>query len=120
MTLKECYTEMGGNYDEVIGRLHSERLVQKFALKFLDDPSYDLLQKSLESGSYEEAFRASHTINGVCQNLGLTKLYESSHALTESLRNGYSADVDGFAETVTADYRQTVDALRRFKESVEG
>ena len=39
MTLKECYEKMEANYDEVIGRLRSERLVQKFALKFLDDPS---------------------------------------------------------------------------------
>ena len=43
MTLKECYAAMGGDYDEVIGRLRSERLVQKFVLKFLDDGSYDLL-----------------------------------------------------------------------------
>ena len=42
MTLKECYEKMEANYDEVIGRLRSERLVQKFALKFLDDPSYQL------------------------------------------------------------------------------
>ena len=43
MTLKECYAALGGDYDEVIGRLRSERLVQKFVLKFLDDGSYDLL-----------------------------------------------------------------------------
>lgn len=120
MTLKECYAAMGGNYDEVIGRLHSERLVQKFALKFLDDPSYALLCTSLENKNYEEAFRASHTIKGVCQNLALTKLYESSNRLTESLRNGYTPDVEDFAAAVTADYQQITDALRRFRESVEG
>ena len=62
MTLKECYEKMEANYDEVIGRLRSERLVQKFALKFLDDPSYQLLITSMEEKNYEEAFRAAHTI----------------------------------------------------------
>ena len=48
MTLQECYAAMGGNYEDVIGRLRSERLVQKFVLKFLDDGSYSLLCQSLE------------------------------------------------------------------------
>ena len=43
MTLQECYTAMGGNYEDAIGRLRSERLVRKFVLKFLDDGSYNLL-----------------------------------------------------------------------------
>ena len=40
MTLRECYDALGGSYDEVLGRLRSERLVQKFVLKFLADGSY--------------------------------------------------------------------------------
>ena len=71
MTLQECYAAMGGNYEDVIGRLRSERLVQKFVLKFLDDGSYSLLCQSLEEKNYEEAFRAAHTIKGVCQNLSI-------------------------------------------------
>ena len=46
MTLQECYAAMGGNYEDAIGRLRSERLVQKFVLKFLDDGSYHLLCRS--------------------------------------------------------------------------
>ena len=49
MTLQECYAAMGGNYNEVMGRLRTERLVQKFVLKFLDDGSYDLLCASMEA-----------------------------------------------------------------------
>ena len=37
MTIEQCYREMGGNYAEVCGRLPSQRLVVKFARKFLDD-----------------------------------------------------------------------------------
>ena len=37
MTLQELYTEIGGDYNEVRGRLPSDKFIQKFVLKFLDD-----------------------------------------------------------------------------------
>ena len=120
MTLQECYAAMGGSYDEVIGRLRSERLVQKFVLKFADDGSYDLLCRSLEEKNYEEAFRAAHTIKGVCQNLSIQKLQDSSSRLCESLRNGYTPEADALAEEVRADYAQTVDAIRSFQKESAG
>ena len=115
MTLQECYAAMGGSYDEVIGRLRSERLVQKFVLKFLNDGSSDLLCKSLEAKDYEEAFRAAHTIKGVCQNLSISKLQDSSSRLCEALRNGYTPEADALARETAADYQRTVDAIRAFQ-----
>ncbi len=117
MTLKECYAELGGNYDAVIGRLRSERIVQKFVLKFPADGSFKLLHSSLDAGDYQEAFRAAHTIKGVCQNLGFDKLYESSHELTESLRNGLSPETEGWLSKVDSDYKTTIDAIERFQTS---
>ena len=111
MTLKECYTQLEGDYESVLARLRSERMVQKFVLKFLNDKSYELLTTSLEAGNYEEAFRAAHTIKGVCQNLSFTKLYESSHLLTENLRSGYGPESDELVQRVSADYRQTRTAI---------
>ena len=64
MTLKECYAALGGDYDEAMGRLRSERLVQKFVLKFLEDGSYRLLQDSLAAGDRNEAFRAARVVAG--------------------------------------------------------
>ena len=120
MTLQECYAAMSGNYDDAIGRLRSERLVQKFVLKFLDDGSYDLLCRSLEEKNYEEAFRAAHTIKGVCQNLSIDKLQASSSRLCEALRNGYTPEADALAEETAEDYRQTVAAIRAFQEASVG
>ncbi len=117
MTLQECYAAMGGNYEDVIGRLRSERLVQKFVLKFVDDGSYGLLCRSLEEKNYEEAFRAAHTIKGVCQNLGFTRLGDSSSALTESLRSGWTPEADRLLEQTKADYQNTVTPLQSLKDS---
>ncbi len=116
MTLETCYATMGADYNDVLGRLRSERLVQKFVLKFLDDKSFDLLCSSFAAGNYEDAFRASHTIKGMCQNLSFTKLMESSSELTESLRGGSpSPQSEELLRRVIDDYRMTADAIRAFE-----
>ena len=115
MTLQECYAAMGADYQEAVGRLRSERLIQKFALKFLDDGSYNLLVTSMESGDWGEAFRAAHTIKGVSQNLSFTQLGKSSSELTESLRNGKTPASDALYEQVKADYAKTVETLKAFQ-----
>ena len=51
MTLQECYAMFGGDYEGVVSRLRSEKTVKKFALKFLNDKSYELLCSSLEAGA---------------------------------------------------------------------
>ena len=122
MTLKECYAALGGNYDEVIGRLRSERLVQKFVLKFLNDGSYQLLQDSLAGGDREEAFRAAHTIKGVCANLAFTDLLESSERLTEALRDGKPPEPgeEQLLAKVTEDYERARQAIQAFQEGIGG
>lgn len=119
MTLKECYNTFGGDYESVLGRLISERLVQKFAVKFLDDKSFDILKESLESGNYEEAFRAAHTLKGICQNLSFSKLLESSSSLTEALRNKEYGKTDELFSKTQADYIKTVTAINAFKSENE-
>ena len=122
MTLKECYTAMGGDYDEVMGRLRSEKLVQKFVLKFLNDGSYQLLLDSLAAGDRDEAFRAAHTIKGVCANLAFNTLLASSEELTEALRDGKPPQPgeEELVARVKADYERTRQAIQAYQEGAGG
>ena len=61
MTVKECYEQMGSDYEGVLGRMGSEAMIKRFALKFLQDPSFNNLKENLEKNDGEEAFRAAHT-----------------------------------------------------------
>ena len=88
MTLKEAYESVESNYDNVLKRLGSEGMIKRFAVKFIDDPTFGELKNALAAGDGESAFRAAHTMKGICLNLGFDKLYEVSAALTEQLR-GY-------------------------------
>ncbi len=118
MTIQECYAALGGDYEDVIGRLRSERLVQKFVLKFPDDGSYRLLLSSLEEGNDAEAFRAAHTIKGMCQNLSFTRLANSSSELTEALRRGDREAALALLPQVKEDYERTTAAIAGFKAAI--
>jgi HPt (histidine-containing phosphotransfer) domain-containing protein len=107
---------MGGDYNGVTARLGGEKLVKKFIVRFLDDSSYDNLKTSLADNNIEDAFRAAHTLKGVCQNLSLTKLYESSCAVTEALRGKQPEKAEKMMSGLSADYEQTVLAIKTFKQ----
>mgnify|MGYP004543659983 FL=1 len=116
MTVKECYESMESDYEGVLGRMGSEGLVRRFALKFPDDPSYLNLEKAIQEQNVEEAFRAAHTLKGVCLNLGFDRLYKVSAELTEKLRgrelNGYEA----LYGKVQDEYKNTIAAIRKLEE----
>ncbi len=120
MTVKECYTKLGGDYEGVVGRFRGEERVQRFALKFLSDSSYEELCQALEAQNVADAFRAAHTLKGVAQNLGFTPLYQSSHEMTEALRDGHPGDVSALLQQIRADYEQTVAALNGLKAEQQG
>lgn len=115
MTLRECYEKMSGDYEGTLGRLGSEKLVERFALKFLADGSYTLLEDSIAEGNYSEAFRAAHTLKGVSLNLGFTQLFKVSDELTEALRDGAKPDNDILIENVKNEYQRTVGLLKELQ-----
>ena len=69
------YAAIDGDYKAVMERLPSADFVRRFALKFLQDDSFPNLKKALEAQDAPTAFRAAHTLKGVCQNLGFDALY---------------------------------------------
>ena len=105
MTVRECYEELGSDFDKVLSRLVSEALVKKFALKFLDDPSFGQLETALADKDAETAFRAAHTLKGICLNLGFDNLFAPSQELTEGTDELFAA--------VEKEYDRTCEALRK-------
>ena len=77
MTLQEFYARVGGDYSATLSRLPSEALIKKFVLKYPGDPSFEQLRAALDAQDWELAFRASHTLKGVAQNLGMDRLYKA-------------------------------------------
>ena len=119
MTIEECYRELGGSYTEVSSRLPSVKLIEKFIGKFLDDSSFDTLCNEMEAGNRGEAFRAAHTMKGVCANLGFTRLLDSVARLTDALRpetDAIPAEAVPLMEDVRRAYQATTAAIRNYME----
>lgn len=86
MTLEQVYAAIGGDYKGVMERLPSADFVRRFALKFLQDDSF--------------------------QNLGFDALYVPSSALTEALRGGSLDGADELFPPVEKEYQRVVEALK--------
>lgn len=112
MTLEAFYNTIGSDYKAALLRMgNSEKMLGRFVRKFTNDKTMSGLTAAFESGDYATAFREAHTLKGLCANLGLDKLQQSSSELTEALR-GTAADNAGELLTkVCADYEMVIDAL---------
>lgn len=118
MTVRECYEQMGADFENVLGRLESEQMVQRFALKFLDDTSFQALEEALNQKDVEQAFRAAHTLKGVCLNLGFDNLFTVSSDLTEKLRAKELEESEELFRKVKEQYAITIVALRELRASL--
>ena len=67
MISKDVYKRQ--DYQNTLNRFPNEAFIKKFVLKFLDDNSYANLKEAIAAGNVEEAFRAAHTLKGVCLSL---------------------------------------------------
>ena len=120
MTIQECYEAFGGNYAEVVSRLRTDERIARFLQKVVTDGSYQLLCDSIASGNIEEAFRAAHTLKGVCMNLSITRFAQSASELTEALRGktAVTDDLKPLLERVKEDYELTISCIKQL--TVEG
>ena len=113
MTLKEFYAAVGGDYDATIRRIPKESMVLRFAKKYADDKTYAQLTEAVKAQDWETAFRASHTLKGVAQNLGFDGLYRAAFALTEGVAGGPPRKDGARYVAVTQQQQIVVDAVRQ-------
>lgn len=86
--LELFYSKIGSDAKPVIERFGSVETAKKFVNKFVADGSFALLKESLRESKPDDAFRAAHTLKGICLNLGFERLFEEASAVTELLRGG--------------------------------
>lgn len=113
MNLEELYKSLHGDYAEVKARLMSDRLVEKFVLKFPSDSSMQQLRDAIASGDLATAFRAVHTLKGVAANLSFSELRETASALTEQLRRGDGTVDDVLLMKVENAYKLVTDSIQK-------
>lgn len=116
MTLQECYAQMGGDLYEALDVLESETRLRRYLVRFLDEPTERMLLLALEDRRWADAFRAAHTLKGLCRGLGLTRLHDACCALTDALRWGGPPEDEQTGERVRQEYERVVEAVRALEE----
>lgn len=118
MTAKEAYDSLGADYEGALKRLMNDKILTKFAKKFIEDPSFSQIKPAIIAKDWATAFRMAHTLKGTSANVGLTNLTTVASALTEAMRgeNGGPAKPLRDAKLyndVVIEYNKTVNALKQ-------
>ena len=70
----------------------------------------------MDAGDVETAFRAAHTLMGICANLGFKALFELSYDITEALRAGDMEQAKVMWLGVQACYARVDNALNQLEQ----
>lgn len=116
MTICEFYTVIGGNYDEVLGRLQHEELVRRFVKRFLTDRTHENLVAARNNNDVASAFRAAHTLKGVAATLGFDGLTTTASVLAEKLRPQAGFPDDEYFSAVGREYDRVIAAAGQLED----
>ncbi|MDY3939191.1 MAG: Hpt domain-containing protein [Spirochaetia bacterium] len=87
----------------------------KLLTMFPADENYALLEQAMAAGDTDAAFRAAHTLKGVCGNLCLEELYRTAAPLSDALKRGDTDTAARLFEEMRPVYRDTVAALETLR-----
>ena len=114
MELNNFFEEVGGSYNEVISRLGKDERIVKYLIRFVESDPMSDFDRALGENNIEDAFRALHSIKGMCLNLGLGALGKSSSELCEEYRHGApEGDVSELTARTRADYATAIAAIKK-------
>lgn len=119
MTVQELYERIDGNYESARRVLQMDKLIGKFVVKFLDDPSAGKLFAAWDSRDEAAIFEGAHAMKGVCANLGLDALSSAAGDVCEEFRPGAARTMDDAAlgarmDALRAAYEKTLEGVRAF------
>ena len=120
MTIKELYEVIGGNYDQAVRVMKSERLIDKYVRKLKNSRLDEMLVEAGLTMDATRLFESAHAMKGVCSNLGLDALAKAADEITEEFRPGNARKLSDDAvrqllQDVTRRYRETVEGIDRYE-----
>ncbi len=115
MNLQDVYAALGGDYNAMLQMMMKQERVARFLRKFPNDKSFAELQAALAEGRTQDAFRAAHTMKGVCGNLGLPRVKNLSEQATEALRGGDIDAAKAIMPALEAEYNFTVETINKLE-----
>ena len=121
MTIQELYASIGGNYEQAVRVMKSDRLIDKYIRKLKSSHVGEDLEAAGEAMDAVRLFESAHAMKGVCANLGLDALAHAADEITEEFRAGNSRrlsddEVRAKLRAIAERYRATAEGIRRYEE----
>ena len=121
MTIQELYASIGGNYEQAVRVMKSDRLIDKYVRKLKSSNVGEALAEAGEAMDANRLFESAHAMKGVCANLGLDALATAADEITEEFRSGNSRrlsdnEVRAKLRDIQEKYRITTEEIRRYEE----
>lgn len=123
MTIRELYAKIGGNYDQAVAIMKSDRLIDKYVRKLRTSRVGETLVEAAETMDAVKLFEGAHAMKGVCSNLGLDGLAKAADEITEEFRPGNARKLSDEAvraklQAISENYRDTVKGITEYEEGL--
>lgn len=103
--MKERLVNIGVDVDVALERfMGNGELLVRFLKKFTQDGSYELFKTTMAEKNYDDAFKAAHTLKGLCGNLSLTNLYDLTSKEVEYLRHEHFEEAEQMLPMIVQEY----------------
>ena len=121
MTIQQLYENIGGNYDQAVRVMKSDRLIDKYIRKLAGSGVGEALAGAAETMDATALFESAHAMKGVCSNLGLDALAGAAGEITEEFRPGNGRrlsddEVKAKLRAIAEKYRQTAEGIRQYEQ----
>lgn len=110
-TLKEDLIALGIDYNKAWNVFLENRILSGVLYQFPDDPQLDTLLAATKDHDVKKAFKAAHTLKGLCGNLGLNNLLKPILPLVEILRKDSFDGIDSLLNELVIQHKKTCDVL---------
>jgi len=120
MTIQELYARIGGSYQQAIGVLRQDRLIDRYVCRFPENDMMARLGAAVQRMDGEAIFDSAHAMKGLCGNLGFDRLAAAAEALTEEFRPGSARslterEVRESYQALEALYNRTIEGIRAYE-----
>ena len=122
MSLHKFYQAIDGDFEAACRRFYNENMLQKFLIRFLDEPCCAELNDALGRHDRDAAIKAVHTLTGQARSFGFIRLEKKSAALLQALRGTQDEEITELRYEVTTEYIRQMDRrhLKRIQAFCKG
>ncbi len=114
MTVREMYEIIGGDYEDLLSRVFSDDLAERFIKMYAETKDVDAMVEAFEKKDYRTVFELSHGLKGMTGNMSLKRNSETIVAICESVRHGDpTEDISGLIEKAKKEHEELLSLIKQ-------